>query len=1288
MKMPRTHAILLLLVCLSLGFNLIIPFFDKRWTVSADTTTFGYTSAGATMLSYDSYNLFGSWFTTPAYADIEAVNITVYARTESGVSDLPLRCGIYEYDSSTDAGALVAETEEILITGQTWFTCDFSSPVPLSSSTEYFLVAETDYTSEGGGQFYGTAESEKGVSISYYGALPDPLEGEDAINYKVSIYAGITYTRTWQSVANKPTGTFGNTTIGASSALADVTQTLFSSNYTLAGTSPKLLTSLHAYVEATDNYVTMGIYNCTHSITSGCGDRIAYSEEKRITSPGWYQFNLTSSPTIQPGKYALVLLDSDDRGEKSGDVKVYYDAGSGKSYWAWYIGFDQGPSNMYWNGIIMDNGFMSWNYSMYADWENTSWNTFRNTASWLTKAGPGYSIFGNTSAWTTHAEGWNTFSNASSWGQQAQGYTTFYNYSYWHGTRNIWDDGWSHYSICTLTNPDNDYQLRINVTYNGAGADINCEGHVQTDFDDVRFIDYDLVTELSYWLEKKVDSSYAVFWVKLPSDATTDGKIYVFFGNPAATSNSNGINTFIYFQDFTGVTGTDPAGWTDAEAKWSIQSNYLYGGSGQIRNQMYYNGATYKNVRVFASIRCADTYGYPALMLRRQSGTLSRPCFWQSIRMNPSSGQYNYYWSGSGNTGVTSAAYSPFVNIWYTMEVKAYNNWFATSVNNVACVTSGSYAGYLNTTGYFGCTAWDTGKVSVDDFRIAKWSNITVGKSCSAAHSSYLIIEQGWNMFRSNQSWLPVSDGYNTFSNISAWGIIEQGWNTFGNTPVWTTIEGWNTFSNTSTYVLIDQGWNTFVNISSYILIEQGWNTFENSVAWSNVTTGWNTFGNTAVWQGPSGWNTFKNISSYVIIDQGWNRFGSEKSWMNVTDGWNTFNNIASWMIQHQGWNTFANQSSYVIIEQGWNRFGSTISWIQTQDGWNTFGNASTWNTRHEGWNSFQNGSWQTIEQGWNTFINYPVWNNITSGWNTFNNTVSWQNIDQGWNIFGNGVSFTPVDQGWNTFGNISSLVLIDQGYNTFGNTASWSTTNSGWNTFSNQVSYNTIDTGWNVFGNQSTLVLIDQGYNTFGNTSYLAILSLYPDNGSLICPMCYDPDSSDPNDTVMIFSVTIGQTNGTKMDITWTTWNGTILGELHNKGNGTWHITPTEDIMVYPYGSLFNYTVNVTDGASTVAKTISFGTDTEANCMQFTWNITQFGVILALVLFAMFFLFGYFNKKKSGGFFMHLSGWLLIFFCVSAGSYLPTFITWLLAIIAVYIMFMGLYKALYKKKPDEEDRQ
>jgi len=736
-------------------------------------------------------------------------------------------------------------------------------------------------------------------------------------------------------------------------------------------------------------------------------------------------------------------------------------------------------------------------------------------------------------AWTTHAEGWNTFSNASSWEQQAQGYTTFYDYSYWHGTRNIWDDGWSHHSICTLTNPDNDYQLRINVTYNGAGADINCEGHVQTDFDDVRFIDYDLVTELSYWLEKKVDSSYATFWVKLPSDATTDGKIYVFFGNPAATSNSNGINTFIYFQDFTGVTGTDPAGWTDAEAKWSIQSNYLYGGSGQIRNQMYYNGATYKNVRVFASIRCADKYGYPALMLRRQSGTLSRPCFWQSIRMNPSSGQYNYYWSGSGNTGVTSAAYSPFVNIWYTMEVKAYNNWFATSVNNVACVTSGSYAGYLNTTGYFGCTAWDTGKVSVDDFRIAKWSNITVGKSCSAAQTNtepsvssgwnrftgvrdaWYTEATGWNRFGNTASWLTKTSGWNSFIGMDqTWKTQVSGYNTFGNISSWATQDGWNTFENHSSYFIIEQGWNMFRSNQSWLPVSDGYNTFENVATWT-TTEGWNTFGNTSSYVLiEQGWNTFSNISAWGIIEQGWNTFGNTPVWTTI-EGWNTFSNTSTYVLIDQGWNTFVNISSYILIDQGWNTFENAVAWSNVTTGWNTFGNTAVWQGP-SGWNTFKNiSSYVIIDQGWNRFGSEKSWMNVTDGWNTFNNIASWMIQHQGWNTFANQSSYVIIEQGWNRFGSTISWIQTQDGWNTFGNASTWNTRHegwnsfqngswqtieqgwntfinypvwnnitSGWNTFNNTVSWQNIDQGWNIFGNGVSFTPVDQGWNTFGNIS------------------------------------------------------------------------------------------------------------------------------------------------------------------------------------------------------------
>ena len=94
----------------------------------------------------------------------------------------------------------------------------------------------------------------------------------------------------------------------------------------------------------------------------------------------------------------------------------------------------------------------------------------------------------------------------------------------------------------------------------------------RTDFGDIRFTDCGGVTELSYWIEEKVDGDYAVFWVKVPfipaSPETTT--IYIYYGNPDATSISNGDATFIFFDHFEG-TSLDTTKWrTDITGSGTI----------------------------------------------------------------------------------------------------------------------------------------------------------------------------------------------------------------------------------------------------------------------------------------------------------------------------------------------------------------------------------------------------------------------------------------------------------------------------------------------------------------------------------------------------------------------------------------------------------------------------------------------------------------------------------------------------------------------------------------------
>jgi hypothetical protein len=80
-------------------------------------------------------------------------------------------------------------------------------------------------------------------------------------------------------------------------------------------------------------------------------------------------------------------------------------------------------------------------------------------------------------------------------------------------------------------------------------------GKARTDFGDVRFTDDDMVTLLDYWLESKVDSDYAYFWVEVADDLSINpATIYVYYGKAGATTISSGPNTFLFFDDFSADT--------------------------------------------------------------------------------------------------------------------------------------------------------------------------------------------------------------------------------------------------------------------------------------------------------------------------------------------------------------------------------------------------------------------------------------------------------------------------------------------------------------------------------------------------------------------------------------------------------------------------------------------------------------------------------------------------------------------------------------------------------------
>ncbi len=111
---------------------------------------------------------------------------------------------------------------------------------------------------------------------------------------------------------------------------------------------------------------------------------------------------------------------------------------------------------------------------------------------------------------------------------------------------------WPYREVITITNSLNvdltDYAVKIKLDESHQDFWSN----VKTDGADIRFIDSDNTTLLSYWIESfDYDNKEAIIWVKIPSIPASSSKtIYMYYGNSLATSLSNGNDTFLFFDDF------------------------------------------------------------------------------------------------------------------------------------------------------------------------------------------------------------------------------------------------------------------------------------------------------------------------------------------------------------------------------------------------------------------------------------------------------------------------------------------------------------------------------------------------------------------------------------------------------------------------------------------------------------------------------------------------------------------------------------------------------------------
>ncbi|MEM3043052.1 MAG: DUF2341 domain-containing protein, partial [Thermoplasmata archaeon] len=218
------------------------------------------------------------------------------------------------------------------------------------------------------------------------------------------------------------------------------------------------------------------------------------------------------------------------------------------------------------------------------------------------------------------------------------------------------------------------YQVLIKVTY---------DSDMKSDFSDLRFVRYDSSSdqhiELPYYLEKKVDGIGANFTVrvdKIPRASETT--IYMYYGNPAASSNSSGEATFEFFDDFEDgdvsdwvITNGDGINKADSTAPYQgSYSHFVDAGSADLRVKKSINPPV--SVPYVFEVMAMDTSAY---MAHKPVGGGS----WEILHRRDDGGRYKpeCFFGGTLYTGLGSMDFD--LNKWYHLKIihTANQAWFS-----------------------------------------------------------------------------------------------------------------------------------------------------------------------------------------------------------------------------------------------------------------------------------------------------------------------------------------------------------------------------------------------------------------------------------------------------------------------------------------------------------------------------------------------------------------------------------------------------------------------------------
>ncbi|RLF65413.1 MAG: hypothetical protein DRN30_04025, partial [Thermoplasmata archaeon] len=214
------------------------------------------------------------------------------------------------------------------------------------------------------------------------------------------------------------------------------------------------------------------------------------------------------------------------------------------------------------------------------------------------------------------------------------------------------------------------YQVLITIT------DTEILSKMKSDAGDIRFFEQqvdDPYTETSgklpYWIESKTDTELKV-WVKLNLTANEQKTIYMYYGNPSATSESDGDAVFDFFDDFDdGVIDTNK--WRGATSNFTETNGYI---ETKTSGQLLYTYQTFTDgiieARVMQSSGARASIAFRITSVSDPTDTNAGHVDDYSANFRPPNSDIRLRkWSGGAETILDSATMTISANTWHRVKV-------------------------------------------------------------------------------------------------------------------------------------------------------------------------------------------------------------------------------------------------------------------------------------------------------------------------------------------------------------------------------------------------------------------------------------------------------------------------------------------------------------------------------------------------------------------------------------------------------------------------------------------